>query len=307
MSRPIIKRIRGARLAWAGAALALAAVAGCSNSMATGPTPDMEAALKIREGFSAASGKEGKAATAAAGPQLKRLAGWTTVKGRFVVNGSVPPAKPIDITKDHEFCGQHSLFNESIVIGKDNGLANVVIFVRTAKIPINKEYDKTATAQVIMDNHFCRFDPHVQKVRIGQTLTIHNSDLVAHNSKLDGRNLQGNPLLASGATADFKIEAPESAPVPISCSIHNWMHGRVVVTSNPYCAISAKDGSFELADLPAGDLELEIWQESAAALPVKNAGLEAMGQVGRYKISLEPGKVKDLGNIVVAAATLKAS
>jgi plastocyanin len=287
--------------------LALAALAGCGYSIETGPEPNMTAALKIRQTFDAGAGKSSKAASATSGEaEMKRLEGWATVSGRFVLEGNAPSPTRLNVDKDQAVCGAHQLFDESIVIGKDKGIANVAIYVTTRKIPINKSYDKSATESVLLDNKGCRFEPHVQKLRVGQTLIVKNSDPVAHNTNIAGRNIQANPLLASGATAEFPIAGTESDPAKVSCNIHPWMKARLVVTSNPYCAVSKDDGSFELVDLPAGDLELQVWQENAGNLDVKNSDLQPGSGPGRFKISLKPGEKKDLKDIVVTAAALKA-
>jgi hypothetical protein len=39
------------------------------------------------------------------------------------------------------------------------------------------------------------------------------------------------------------------------------MLGWVYVADNPYYAITAKDGSFTIADIPAGNYTLVAWQE----------------------------------------------
>jgi plastocyanin len=285
---------------------ALALVAGCGYSIETGPEPNMTAALQIRQTFDAGAGKSPKAAAAASGEsEMKRLDGWATLTGRFVLDGSAPSPARVNVDKDQAVCGAHQLFDESIVIGKDNGIANVAIYVTTRKIPINKSYE-SASKEVVLDNKDCRFQPHVQKVRLGQTLNVRNSDPVAHNTNIAGRNIQENPLIAAGDTKSFPISGTEPEPVRVSCNIHPWMKARVVVTSNPYCAISKDDGSFELVDLPAGDLELQVWQENAGNLDVKNADLQQGSGPGRFKISLKPGEKKDLKDIVVTTAALKA-
>jgi plastocyanin len=285
-----------------------ALVAGCGYSIEAGPEPNMTAALKIRETFGAGAGKSSKSAAAPSGEsEMKRLDGWATLTGRFVLEGNAPAPARLNADKDPQVCGAHQLFDESIVIGKDKGIANVAIYVTTRKIPINKSYEKSATESVLLDNKGCRFEPHVQKLRVGQTLVVKNSDPVAHNTNIAGRNIQANPLLASGATAEFPIAGTEPDPAKVSCNIHPWMKARVVVTSNPYCAISKDDGSFELTDLPAGDLELQVWQENAGNLDVKNADLQSGSGPGRFKISLKPGEKKDLKDIVVTTAALKAN
>jgi plastocyanin len=289
---------------------ALALVAGCGYSLETGPEPNMTAALKIRDTFGAASGKATKASSGSASgeTEMKRLDGWATLTGRFVLEGNAASPSRLTVDKDQGVCGAHQLFDESIVIGKDKGIANVAIYVTTRKIPINKSYDKSASDSVLLDNKNCRFEPHVQKLRVGQTLQIRNSDPVSHNTNVAGKNVQFNQLIsANGGTFEQRIDAAEAQPASVSCNIHPWMKARVVVTSNPYCAVSKDGGSFELADLPAGDLEFQIWQENAGSLDVKNADLQPGSGPGRFKISLKPGEKKDLKDIVVTAAALKAS
>jgi plastocyanin len=276
---------------------------GCGASLQAGPEPNMTAALKIRSGFKAV-GPAKSGAAESGGTELKRLDGWATVRGRFVLDGELPAPKPLEISKDQEVCGIHPLFNESIVT-KGNALANVVVYVRTPKIPIHDDYKASANGSVTIDNKNCRFEPHVAHVSVGQTLVVHNSDSVAHNTNVAGKILQTNPLIPSNSDVQIKVEAPESVPVPLSCNIHPWMRGRVAVTANPYCAVSKEDGSFELKNLPAGELELQIWQEAADNLDISNPKLQKTGP-GRYKISLQPKDDVDLKDIVVPAAALKA-
>jgi plastocyanin len=280
----------------------VAGTSGCGGSVQAGPEPNMTTALKIRLGFKAA-GPAKPGAAEGGGADLKRLDGWATVRGRFVLNGELPAPKPLEVSKDQEVCGVHPLFNESIVT-KGNALANVVVYVRTTKIPIHEDYKASATGSVTIDNKNCRFEPHVAHVSVGQTLVVHNSDSVAHNTNVAGKILQTNPLIPSNSDVQMKIEAPESVPVPLSCNIHPWMKGRVAVTANPYCAVSKDDGTFELKNLPAGELELQLWQEAANNLDISNPKLQKTGP-GRYKISLQPKEVVDLKDIVVPAAAFK--
>ncbi len=289
--------------------LAAPLIAGCSSRGSPDPEFDVTQVDRIRAGLTSAVSKLGPGGDSKSGDkglELKRIDGWVTLKGRFKLDGAPRDQAKLDITKDNAVCGAHQLFDESLVVGKDGGLANVAIYVRTPKIPINKDYEKDATASVVLDNKGCRFEPHVQHVRVGQTLVVHNSDKVAHNSSLQGKSLQGNPLIPPDSTAEFKIQAAEKDPAPVSCSIHPWMKARVVATSNPYCAVSDKDGVFEIANLPAGELEIQIWQESVGPLEVKSDDLKPSGP-GRYIISLDPekDKPKDLKELIVSAAVFK--
>jgi plastocyanin len=224
---------------------------------------------------------------------------WGGLKGRFVFDGPIP--KPKAIAGLPPGCG-NQVFEEDLVVDPNGGLANVMIYVK-GKVKVHPDYDKTADATVVLDNKGCRFNPHVQGVRVGQTLQIKNSDPVAHNTNIVGRNLQMNPLIAAGTASDQKIEAPETLPAMVSCNIHPWMKGRILVRSNPYFAISGKDGSFEIKNLPAGDLDFIVYHERSGY--VQDAELKtgkATWPKGLFKVTIEPGKDTDLGEIKLAAA-----
>jgi plastocyanin len=286
--------------------LALLALVGCSRAVATGPEPDMAAAEKLRAVLVKAKVGAADANPTAdqLAPAVKKFDGWATLKGRFVLEGNKPVAQPIKITKDQEVCGLHPLFNESVEVGNGNGLANVVVFVRTGKLPVNDEYKKAADAKVVLDNLNCHFVPHVVGVRVGQTLELKNSDPVAHNSNIQGNLLKFNPLLPAHSATDTAVSAAESLPVIVTCNIHDWMKGWIVVRPDPYFAISDASGNFELKDLPAGDLELQAWPETAGGLAVSRGDLN-WSEKGRFQVSLKNGDVKDLKDLPVTAAALK--
>lgn len=286
--------------------LAAIALAGCGANGALGPEANASDAMKIREklvntkvaanapGGETSGGDKTESAA-------KKFDGWATLKGRFVVDGAAPAEANIVPTKDRAYCGLHPLLNESIVVGKDKGLANVVLFVRTTKIPVNDEYKKTAADKVELDNKGCRFQPHVLGIRIGQTLKIMNSDTVAHNTKIDGQSLQFNQLIPVGTSIEKLIDSPESQPAPVACSIHDWMSGKILIRPDPYFAITDDSGRFEIRDLPAGELEFQAWQESIGGLPLNQPDLK-WDSKGKFTIALHNGEVKDLKDISVPAS-----
>ena len=49
--------------------------------------------------------------------------------------------------------------------------------------------------------------------------------------------------------------------VPFKCDVHGWMNAYVGVMSNPYFAVTDKDGKFELKSLPPGTYTIEAWHE----------------------------------------------
>jgi hypothetical protein len=108
------------------------------------------------------------------------------------------------------------------------------------------------------------FLPHATLVRVGQPLKIINSDAVAHNARtapLAGTAL--NQILSAndqaGATTTYT--KPETAPVGTKCDIHAWMASFHLPVNHPWAAVTGPDGSFEIADVPATDLEFVVWHE----------------------------------------------
>jgi hypothetical protein len=106
----------------------------------------------------------------------------------------------------------------------------------------------------------------VQVIPAGSDLEIVNSDPVLHNThgfldKLTVFNL-------AMPNQDQRIKKPLKRPgiVRVECDAHGWMLGWVYVADNPYYAITGKDGSFILKDVPPGTYTLVAWQEYAGVV-----------------------------------------
>jgi hypothetical protein len=288
-------------------AAGLLSLAGCGHEVSFGPVADNDdtAVKDIRGKLASAKGAmKGADVGVEKAETAKKFDGWASIKGRFVVEGAAPAEGVIRPTKDLEVCGAHPIPNQSVVVGKDNGLANVVLWLRTPKVPINDEYKKTAADKVTLDNHFCRFEPHVLGIRVGQTLVVKNSDPVAHNTKISGDSLQFNQLIPVNGSTAPSIESPESQPAGVACSIHDWMNGRLLIRPDPYFAVSDGLGRFEIRDLPAGELEFQAWQESVGGLALNQPDLK-WDSKGRFTIELHNGETRDLKDLAVPASAFQ--
>ena len=51
-----------------------------------------------------------------------------TMKGRFLYDGKPPKPEPLDTSRE-PLCKQFNLVDESLVVGADGGLKNVLVFV----------------------------------------------------------------------------------------------------------------------------------------------------------------------------------
>lgn len=230
---------------------------------------------------------------------------WGTLTGRIVYDGPPPKPEPIDTSKDPN-C-KEKLTTENLLVGPDGGLKNAVVMLRTKDVPVNPEYEQAADEQVKLDNKNCRFEPHVQVVRLSQKLMLTNSDPTGHNSNIAPLLNPGlNPVLAAGGEpVPYQFETEEALPVKVSCNIHPWMGAWIVARKDPYAAVTDADGKFTIKDLPAGkELEFRLWQESAGYLKdAKFKGGKA-DRRGTFKFKIKPG-TNDMGDINVSSTIFK--
>lgn len=234
-----------------------------------------------------------------------RAASWGDLTGRFVYDGTAPAPKPLAITKDPEICGKHNLVDETLKVGAKGELADMIIYLRTpAKPAVHPDYAKTATEKVPLDNRNCQFIPHVQLVRTTQPLAITNSDPTGHNTNIASFNNPFNQTIPNNEAVLTTCSKEEKVPVKVTCNVHPWMKGILVVRSNPYMAASSEAGQINIAKLPAGkELEFQLWHETCGY--VKGTGVKGLkvDSRGRFKMTLKPGK-NDLGVIRISGGTL---
>ncbi len=229
-------------------------------------------------------------------------AGWGSVKGKIVLEGAVPaPTVDVEIgkaPKDSEVCAATApILNDSLVIGKDGGIANVVVYLDKKPASIHPDLKEPAEKEVVFDNVNCVFVPHVLVVRTDQAVKAVNSDACGHNVKTNMiRNKPENQLLVANDKKgyDFKFKAAEMLPMKVECNIHAWMTAFWFVIDHPYAVVTDAEGNFEIKNLPEGDLVLKIWQERAGYLERS------------VKVSVKDGQVTDLGELKFALEKFKA-
>jgi plastocyanin len=232
--------------------------------------------------------------------------GWGHLKGKFVYDGTAPKAPAVQVTKDQNFCGEFGLVDENLLVNAENkGLANVVVYLylrRGATAPeIHESYAESVSTAVNLDNKNCRFEPHVSLVRTSQALHVTNSDQVGHNTKIDTLdNPASNLTVPAGGMFDQQFTARERRPAAVSCSIHPWMKGWLIVQDSPYAAVTNKDGEFEISNLPSGNWTFQVWHEAAGNIDeVKIGGESAKWSKGRVDVAIQPDETTDLGELKV--------
>jgi hypothetical protein len=223
-----------------------------------------------------------------------------TLKGKFIFDGDPPQPKELDCKKE-PVCCQMKILDESLVVSKNKEIANVIVWVRTKGLKVPAELAAAHKAPAFIDNKGCRFQPRVVGLVKGQKLKIGNSDPVGHNSNLGKQGF--NPLIPANNNTEFEPKTLSlTVPDQVTCNIHPWMTGWVFVRPDPFFAVSAADGTFEISGLPVDkDLEFQAWQERTGFVEaVKLKGKASKWAKGRFTQKLKAG-VNDLGQIEVSA------
>jgi len=230
---------------------------------------------------------------------------WGSIKGRFVLDGAPPKLAPLVVTKD-AYCIDKKPINESVIVGSDGGLANVVVYLRLprgGKVEMHPDYPAQPTEAAVLDNNGCSFHPHITLVRAGQPLVIKNSDPVGHNTNI--AVFAFNQTIPIGSETPLKTTRATPIPMPVVCNIHPWMKAHVLVQDHPYMAASAEDGTFEIKNIPVGKHEFQMWHEGSGYMKnIKFKGGTANRQ-GRATLTIAAGGTLDLGDIKVPASLLK--
>jgi plastocyanin len=178
------------------------------------------------------------------------------VFGRVVLSGPVPKLAPRPINADAAVCGRTDRPSPSLVLSKEKGIANAVVWLEGAKglAPPKGPFR--------LDQKNCLFAPYVQVVSRGAPVIFGNSDAVLHNvhAATGGSALIFNkPIPIKGQT--FTEVFAEAGVVRIKCDIHTWMTAWLFVSDTAYAAVTNADGRYAFPGVPPGAYRLRTWHE----------------------------------------------
>ena len=200
----------------------------------------------------------------AAGPAL---AG--TVSGTVKYVGSVPKLRPIQMDADPGCAAKHKgpVQSEVLVLGDGNTMGNV--FVRVSGGLPDKQWP-VPSEPVVMDQHGCRYEPHVMGIMVGQDFKILNSDGLLHNvHALPKVNKTFNMAMPANRKEAVEKFSKTEDMFKIKCDVHPWMNAYIAVLDHPFFSTTGPDGKFAIKDLPAGSYEIEAWHEKLGTQTAK--------------------------------------
>lgn len=180
-----------------------------------------------------------------------------SVNGTVHFDGTPPEMVPIDMSNDPACRGDNKA---ETIVAKDGKLANVFVYVKDGLS--NRIIFTYLLPPVTIDQTGCRYRPHVAGIMVGQNLDIRNDDPTEHNVHAIGmQNAQWNESqMPKAAPIEKSFDQPEIM-LPIKCNQHPWMKMYVNVVANPFYAVTAADGKFEIKGLPPGTYTISFVQE----------------------------------------------
>lgn len=192
-----------------------------------------------------------------------------TVTGKILFTGKKPAKKKINVDEDRQCAAMHKagLYDESVVVNANGTLANAFIYVKQGLE--GKTFEPPAEP-VTIDQKGCWFEPRVLGIQTGQQLVITNSDPVTHNiHPMAEINSAWNQSQDPGSEPLKRRFKQREIMIRVKCNIHSWMRAWIGAVEHPYFAVTGKDGSFELKNLPPGDYTVEAWHEQYGKQEVK--------------------------------------
>lgn len=211
------------------------------------------------------------------------------ITGTITLKGTPPAEKEITPLKDDATCGKlHKTapMTRFYVVGGKGELADVVVYLKG----VTGKSTGASAAPVEIDQIGCEYTPQIVAVQTGQTIKVKNSDPVLHNVHTtpapDGGNSKSEfnkAQMAGGADLEFTFPSAENF-LRFKCDVHPWMFAWVTIVDSPYYAVSGKDGSFKIANVPPGKYTLEAIHRKLGATTKE---IEVTGDGAKADFTLE--------------------
>jgi len=182
------------------------------------------------------------------------------------ISGSVkwvgPRVKPpsVPISKNPEVCdpeGTKVRDLERLLVDNDGGVANTVVYLKD--VTLGKAMD-LPEARRTLDQHQCRYLPHISLVPLHGDYMIKSSDPILHTVQMTGAASFNLPFPFQNQYIKRTMDSP--GVIDLKCNAgHTWMNGVVIVVRQPYIAITDQHGAFRITDVPPGNYQIVAWHE----------------------------------------------
>ncbi len=195
------------------------------------------------------------------------------ISGTARMAGSQDAAARINMATDPACLKIHPapVINEEVVTGSNGALKNVVVYISEGLG--GRSFDPPKEPAVF-EQKGCAYSPRILGVRAKQTFELINSDPTSHNVHPAPQNNREWNIFQPPGSAPIEQTFAREEIIPVKCNVHPWMKGYIAVFKHPYFAITEKDGSFGLKNVPPGVYTIEAWHEKYGVL-IQKVSVEA--------------------------------
>jgi plastocyanin len=198
-----------------------------------------------------------------------QVAAAADITGTVTLKGTPPKEKDITPVMEDANCSKlHTTVPSThfYVVGPKGELADVIVSLQG----ISGKSTGASAPPMVLDQKGCEYSPSIFAVQTDQKIIVKNSDPVLHNvhdvPAADSGNKEKNEAqLPNGPDLTFSFSKPESF-LKFKCDVHQWMFAWASVFDHPYFAVSGKDGSFKIVNVPPGKYKLQAAHRKAGVV-----------------------------------------
>ncbi len=183
------------------------------------------------------------------------------ITGKVTLKGTPPPEKTIAFDDTCSKLHPTVTTTRHYVVGKDNGLANVFVYI--SKGLEGKKFTPSTDA-VELDQIGCNYNPYVFGVMVGQPVRIKNSDPLMHNihalPNVDGNKEFNFAEPSQGDVNDTKWTEHHQAAevmVKLKCDVHPWMFAYVGRAGSSFFCRDGQGRQFQNCQCAGRQLHLD--------------------------------------------------
>jgi len=138
-----------------------------------------------------------------------------------------------------------------------------------------------------------KFDPHIMVIPVGTAVEFPNRDPFFHNvfSLFEGKRFD---LGLYEAGTSRLVHFDRAGVSYIFCNIHPEMSAVVIALATPYFAVSDSSGKINIANVPPGRYNAQVWAEGVSAENLKALSREVT--ISESELSLGTFRVAEDGS-----------
>lgn len=243
-----------------------------------------------------------------------------TLRGRFIYDGTPPEPETLRFE-----ARQRALFvadvpnapapaeffsdgipDESLLVGPEGGLQNVVVWVYGRDIAGEVESGTTDPVRIRVEHG--RIEPHVIAYEADRPIDLENKDPYVYNFHASPEvgshwatvlvpvggivGSRGGRYVHTEPVTPGRPFRPQPHPVKLTNDKYSWFNAWILPLWHPYYAVTDEAGRFEIPNLPPGEWQFAFWHERAGWLET-----DRISQ-GKLTLTIAEG-VHDLGDVHV--------